>query len=189
MAKSKKIATRVGSTKISWRLMDAVLILLIGGFGSLSFYMYQDIRKDVNVLLHTDHIFTTEMVPKIDEQLTAMRSAIREINGRAAIKKAAPVKGKRTADGTLEDEADRQAEVAFVNILQHYRSANTKTALWDARMPASVAGQVHGKNFQWAVLQIALCFSWLLVIGSIVLLILKLIDQSARSQDNERDQF
>jgi hypothetical protein len=196
MAKAKKKTVRLPSSRrIPMRLMDGVVILFVGAFGSLSLYLYQDLRKDVNVLLQNEQTFKTQVAPAISQELSDLRSSLRDLNVRLAAKKlspVAPVKRKRSAqnDDSAADENSLASENEILKLInEKYVTVDGFSQVWDPRAPASVSNEEGGKNATWVLSQIGLCFSWMLVIGSIVLLILKLVESTARSKNNGHDQF
>jgi hypothetical protein len=199
MAKAKKKTVRLPSPRrIPMRLMDALVILFVGAFGSLSLYLYQDLRKDVNVLLQNEQTFKTQVAPAISQELGDLRNSLRDLNVKLSARKmspAAPAKRKRSVqndnidgdENSLASDIDSSEILKLIN--EKYVTIDGVTQAWDPRAPASVPADESGKNMRWVLSQIGLCFSWMLVIGSIVLLILKLVESSARSKNNGHDQF
>lgn len=183
-AKSKKIlSTSVRKKASSWRMMDGFLILLFGCVGSMAMYMYQDVRQDVNLLIKNQEVFRAELAPKMGQEMDSMRTAIREIYQKMNAPKkvqTAPAPGakpKRTAWD------DTPSEEIFSSILDQYQTRKDSSS---SRSPASqVNGQNNGKSMSWVYSQIGLCFSWLMIISGLIVLIVKMLEVGAKkSEDN-----
>jgi hypothetical protein len=186
MAKAKKSSAARASKFFSFRAADGLIILFVGAVGALTMFLYQDIRKDIDMLVHNQHVLKTQLVPKIGEEIDNVRTSIREINSRLAVKKAAPqapaVKGKRHASNEAGQEPT--TEELFNDILNKYSILNSSLSRSiGGRFPAQVNGEENGKTLGWVISQIGMCVSWLLVIGAIVILILKMIEQGPGRND------
>lgn len=193
MAKGKKVSISVPKTRskffkaFQFRIMDGVLLLMIGLGGAYSMSLHNSAREDMNVLYQNQQVFKTELAPRMAQDIDSLRTSLRELYSRLnAPKKVAP-KGKKLADAeesldVLDKELAKSMAVTeemISALLSKYQGVQIS-----GRSLASVVdGRDNGKSMNWVVLRVAYSFFWLMIITGLLLIIGKVLEASAKSND------